>query len=133
MPAPTMSATGHRRIRAAGWIGVVLFVACAALQYNDPDPIRWVILYGAAAIACGFATRQRANWLLPASVGLAALGWAAMYLPAVGGMAFGHLFETMKAGTPAIEESREVLGLLIVAGWMAILTVGALRRHDAAR
>jgi hypothetical protein len=35
--------------------------------------------------------------------------------------AFADLFKTMKAETPTIEESRETLGLLIVALWMAIL------------
>jgi hypothetical protein len=34
----------------------------------------------------------------------------------------------MKAGTPAIEESREAIGLGIIAVWMAVLAVSS-RRH----
>jgi transmembrane protein TMEM220 len=42
----------------------------------------------------------------------------------------GHLFASMKADTPAIELSREFLGLLIVAAWMATVAVFSLvTRH----
>ena len=42
-----------------------------------------------------------------------------------------HLAETMHAGTPQIEESRESLGLFIVAAWM--LVVATFGRGPATR
>ena len=32
-----------------------MFAAAALLQYNDPDPVRWVLVYGAAAVLSGVA------------------------------------------------------------------------------
>jgi hypothetical protein len=119
--------TDRSRIGVGGWIGALLFFAFAALQYNDPDPIRWSALYGSAGLACLFARRLRSGWLLPAAVGLAALGWAVAYLPAVPRMAFSHLVESMKAENPSIEEARELLGLLIVVVWMGALTLQSRR------
>jgi hypothetical protein len=37
----------------------------------------------------------------------------------------------MKAETPRIEESREALGLLIVAAWMAVLPIRSWRSRGA--
>ena len=33
----------------------LVFLACAALQWNDPDPLLWIVLYLLAAISCGLA------------------------------------------------------------------------------
>jgi len=83
----------------------LLFVASAFLQLNDPDPMRWLLLYGAAAIASAlFVVRA-----LPSSVylGLAVVagGWAALVAP-------GVLAVTRLQGD---EEERELAGLLLVA------------------
>ena len=34
------------------WTGC--FVLSVLVQYNDPDPGRWVLMYGAAALICGW-------------------------------------------------------------------------------
>jgi hypothetical protein len=107
----------------------VLFALSAALQYNDPDPLRWAALYGAAAVACIVVWRRPAAWPLAALAGSIALLWAATFAPAVlPGFEPRDLVRTMKAGTPRIEESREMLGLLVVAAWMALLVVVGRRR-----
>ena len=55
-------------------------------------------------------------------VGVAALVWAATLAPnALPELTVTHLFESMKAETPAIEVSREWFGLLLVVLWMAVL------------
>jgi hypothetical protein len=120
--------------KAFGWINAVvgvLFVACALLQYNDPDPLRWIAIYGLAAAACATHGRIGLDWLLAAAAALAALVWAALLLPSVSGFRPSDLFRTMKAETPAIELSREVLGLLIVAGWMIVLIAVSRRKRPA--
>jgi hypothetical protein len=118
---------------------VAVFAASALLQYNDPDPLGWTAIYGAAALAALGWPRLRPPWLLPVAVGLAATGWAAALAPqALPGLRPADLVKTMHAGTPSIELGRELLGLLIVAVWMAVLAAtvsrpGATRRSTAAR
>lgn len=108
----------------------ILFLISALLQYNDPDPLRWAALYGGAAIACVVSRPASAPWLLPAAVGLAALIWAGAMAPHVlPNLAFRELFLTMKAETPSIEESRELLGLLIIAAWMGVRVATGLRKR----
>jgi hypothetical protein len=109
-----------------------LFLVSAALQLNDPDPLRWILIYASAASACLVHRVAPRAWLPPAIVGLAALTWAGLDAPRVlPGLRFGDLFRSMKAETPSIEESRELLGLLIVAGWMAVLVLRTRRRTRA--
>ena len=36
----------------ANGIMAAMFLLSAVLQYNDPDPLRWIALYAAAALAC---------------------------------------------------------------------------------
>jgi len=109
------------------WIMAAVLLLSAALQYNDPDPLRWIVLYALAGLTCLFGNRISPPWLAPGLVGLVALGWAASYAPRVlPDLVFSDLFQTMKAGTPIIEDSREMLGLLIAGVWMVVLAVRSL-------
>ncbi len=119
--------------RIATGVMAALFVAAAGLQWNDPDPIQWMAIYGAAAAAAA-CSASRPGSIVAGSIavltGAAALAWAVLLAP----RAIEHLspglgrFEMM---SPAVEETREFLGLLIVLAWMiAIVIVG--RRHRAA-
>jgi hypothetical protein len=111
--------------RALSVLGVLVFGVFAALQYNDPDAPVWIALYGAACGACIVAALERRLWpyalLLPAVASLWALSllpsilaqpldWSAVFGP--GGMLMA----------PGVEETREALGLLIVAAWIGALT-----------
>lgn len=120
-----------RRLLLRGLTAVMglLFLLAVVAQYNDPDPLRWMAIYGAAALACLLALRRRLPRWLPALVGLAALVWAALLLPAVlGQVAPGDLFRAVGMASLAIEEARETIGLLIVAGWMGVLLATTPRR-----
>lgn len=100
----------------------LLFVLAALLQLNDPDPIAWIAVYGSAAAACALALRGGAPAWLAGGVGAAACLWAAALAPrVVGQIAPGDLFREMGMATLAIEEAREMLGLLVVGGAMAAL------------
>ena len=112
-------------------IVALLFLVSAAIQYNDPDPWLWVAIYGSAAAACLVWERNRRTWPFAALVGLVALVWGGMLTPVLADFRFGDLFRSMKAKTPAIELSRELLGLLIIAGWMGVLVF--LSRRSARR
>ncbi len=93
----------------------LVFAAFAALQWNDPDPLTWISLYGAAALLCLLACRGRLR-RIPAGVSVAAYVLGAAWIwPAH----FEGLGGTME-GHPAVEEARESIGLLLCA-----LAVGA--------
>ena len=115
------------------WMGVA-FAICVALQYNDPDPYLWMPMYGAATAACILHSSSRLRPWMSATVGVVALVWALTIAPRVLGQGgFGHMFESMKASNPLIEESRETGGLLIVFAWMAALSIASAARAKAAR
>jgi hypothetical protein len=110
--------------RILNGVFALMFLASAALQWNDPDPWGWTILYVAATAACWVPRSIRGSWMLPAGVGLASLSWALWLAPeTLPQLRMGDLVQTMKAETPAIELGREMLGLLIVAAWMVALLV----------
>lgn len=106
-----------------GVIGV-FFLLAVVVQYNDPDPWRWLALYGAATLACALFLGDRLPRWLPAGVGLVAAAWAAILLPDVAGrVGPGELFREIGMDSPEIEVGREAVGLLLVAFWMAVLLV----------
>ena len=118
-----------RAFRVANRIMAMLFLISAIIQFNDPDPLGWAAIYGAASFACLAAGRLRYYWTLPTGVGLVALVWAAWLSPILSQMRLRDLARTMHAETPSIELSREFLGLLIVLGWMVFLVVSSLRER----
>lgn len=100
------------------------FLFSVAVQYNDPDPIRWMAIYGAAAVICMLAIAGRGRWPLAAAVGLLALVWALTLAPAViGKVRFGELFEAFEMKDERVEVAREMGGLLIVAFWMLVSAI----------
>jgi hypothetical protein len=106
-----------------------LFLFGAVVQLNDPDPVRWVAIYMAAAAPCVLAALDRRPRLLPALVLVMAVVWAATLGPAViGRVDFFRMFDAWEMSGSGVEESREMYGLAIVAAWMAVLVVLGFRR-----
>lgn len=115
-------------MRVLSAVFAILFFLCAAIQYNDPDPLQWMAIYGAAAvISTVVAIQGRIAWFWPAFVAGIALVWGLGLAPALGRIAPNELMATMKAGSPQIEESREALGLFLVAVWMIVVALAARR------
>src|SRR5688572_11586761 len=73
---PGMAPRAERIVCA---VMAVLFSFSAAVQYNDPDPIRWAAIYLAAMAVCiGYVARPMPA--LPAVlVAVASLGWALIW------------------------------------------------------
>jgi hypothetical protein len=107
---------------------LAMFLFSVAVQFNDPDPVRWVAIYGFAAIACIGELTRNERWSLPAGICLIALSWAASVVQHVHGVSIGDLFAEFEMKNEMIEQAREAGGLMIVALWMAVLTVSAFRR-----
>ena len=111
-------------VRVGSILMAGLFFFAAALQYNDPDPIRWATIYLLAVVACVLYFVGRLTWYVPAVIGLVALVWAGVIAPDVWGrVTFSQMFETWIMTNPLAEEARELCGLLIVAFWMAVLVI----------
>ena len=109
-------------VRVANVVFLALFLFSVIVQYNDPDPVRWMLIYGLAALACILHLRDRLRWYLPTAVGATALGWAASLAPDVmGKTTFGEMFQSFHMINAVVEEAREMGGLLIVAAWMGVL------------
>lgn len=121
-----------RAWRIVNGVWTILFTLAALVQLNDPDPVQWTLVYGLAAVACGDAARgTRYGWLAP-GVGVIAALWAALLAShALPILVHTRLFTTVEMMSPEVEEGREFLGLLIVAGWMLLLVFAARGRRTA--
>jgi hypothetical protein len=116
--------------RAANGAMAALFVFAAAVQLNDPDPLRWMTVYLAAAAACVLALLGRLPRFVPIVVGLAALAWAALVSPHVlGRVGIGEMLGAWEMKDARVEEGREMYGLAIVAAWMTVLAAASGRRR----
>jgi hypothetical protein len=102
------------------------FLYAVAMQYNDPDPVQWMAIYGAAALACVLALVRRLWRWYPVGVAVVAAVWAVTLAPGViGHVAPRDLFAKAGMLTPRVEEAREMIGLVIVVVWMVVLAASA--------
>ena len=107
---------------------LLAFLLSAAVQLNDPDPLPWIAIYLAAALACLAWARGHRGLALPVSIGLIALVWSTWLVLAVpADTAVGPALQHWQMADQGSELVREVGGLWLVVAWMAI--VCARRRH----
>ena len=97
------------------------FAYACVVQYNDPDPFLWMIIYGLTALACVLFHLDR----LPAS---AAAGYGGLVL-------LMGLYLTYRVISQQQfffdEEGREMMGAFLVTLWMALLWRRASRQPVA--
>jgi hypothetical protein len=110
----------HRVIAVAC---ATLFLAFAALQYNDPDPLVWIAIYVAMAALCIWSAFGQLPRVVPILAMLAALVGAYLLWPT----SYQGLSGKMDS-RPGVELARESLGLLLCA-----LTCGYLAWRGVAR
>lgn len=99
----------------------IVFIVCAALQYNDPDPYLWMPIYLYTAVLCWLAFR---NKFYPKAylLGIVLYTIYAVYkifdknglLDWINEHDAENIAATMKAEKPWIEETREFFGLVIL-------------------
>lgn len=119
---------GARAFNFCNGLMLAMFLFSVAVQYNDPDPLVWMTVYGLAALACVLAWRRPAVAMAPAALGAACLFWVATLAPQVlGRVGFGELFAAWEMQDTRVEVGRELGGLLIVTIWMAVLFYRARR------
>jgi hypothetical protein len=111
-----------------------LFVLSVAVQYNDPDPIQWMAIYGAGAVFSALAARGKPGvaWHWPALAAAIALVWGLFSIQPVWGTdAFAHMTDAWEMKNLPIEEARETCGLLFTAAWLGVLAVVAAKTKRA--
>ena len=113
-----------RVLRILNGLFAVAFLLSATVQWNDPDPLRWIAMYLAAFAACVAWELQRLPRAVPIAIGVAALAWAAMIASGTSLSApVGEALTDWHMHAGGSEELRESLGLVIVAVWMVVLAV----------
>jgi hypothetical protein len=86
-------------------------------------------MYGSAAAACILSLRGKLAWQFSTLVGTVALVWAIALGPsALWKPTLGEMTESAQMVNLEVEEAREMLGLLIIVVWMAVLTIASLQR-----
>ena len=107
----------------------LLYLFCLAVQFNDPDPWRWAGLYGLAGLCCWLSALGRLPRIMPLVLALGSLAWAGMLAAGVSGaLPAWELLATFEMANLAVEEIREMVGLVLVGLWMAVLTLFPRRR-----
>lgn len=114
---------GEKLFSVANGALAACFTAFAVLQFNDPDPMYWVLFYALGAMACLLFHLKR---LPPSAAGAYAIlcgVLAALWI------ILGVLGQPLPGHVPgmAFEEEKEVSGFVIVGAWMAVLYVRAKR------
>ena len=92
-------------------VAALVFAYSAAVQVNDPDPVRWLLLYGTASSVCALHAVTRVPRWVPWTLAAVAIGWAATILPSV----------AASADFTGNEGERELAGLLLVAAAGVVL------------
>ncbi|NJB70439.1 apolipoprotein N-acyltransferase [Saonia flava] len=98
-----------------GFVFTALFVYAIAVQYNDPDAVKWYVIYGLAALASLLFALDKLKFLWAAFLFGFYIGFAIFVWP--------EKFEGVTIGEGDIvniERGREALGLLIASGLMLV-------------
>ncbi len=100
----------------------LLFASFAALQYNDPDPWLWIIIYGIVAISCLLrvfnAGQRRINLIIIGILGVFSLVYIPGFYEWLTTPDKGEIFGEMVYEKPYIEETREFIGLMMAIAGM---------------
>ena len=125
MPKPVV----RRAWASANAMAAMAFVFSVLVQFNDPDPLRWVVIYTLAVVACVMEFLGRGHWSVPAATGVIAGAWALSLSPEVlGRVPFVSMFGDWEMHDVGIELSREMYGLFAIMIWMAALVIAGGRR-----
>ena len=108
----------RKSLKPLSLVFFLLFLSAAVLQWNDPDPWIWAVLYGIAAIVSLFYYFGRRHLWISLVLGLVYLIWAVVLWP--------DTWEGINLGEgniANIERARESLGLIIMAFVMILYAV----------
>ncbi|MEH6588348.1 MAG: transmembrane 220 family protein [Halioglobus sp.] len=101
---------------------LLVYLASALVQYNDPDPWSWICIYLAATGMCIVWFRKDLPQWYPTTLLVISLIWIGTLLPSVvGKVSPADIVESISMQNRSIEEAREIGGLTLIAIWSAVL------------
>ena len=107
--------------KVVSWTMAAYLFVCVALQYNDPDPIRWMLIYGAGALTSVLLPIKKPAAALALLIGMVALAWSFYLIHSIWGLiALSDLTSKMSEKGGAVEVGREAGGLLIEGVWLML-------------
>ena len=114
----------------------LMFIAFAAVQVNDPDPVLWILIYGVMAVVSVMGIFEYYNRWLMSGLSVLFVVFMIILFPGVAEWFQQDdksvLFDdAMKMEYPYIEESREFLGLLICQTVLAVYFFRSFRQKVA--
>lgn len=93
-----------------GYVFALLFTVGAVLQYNDPDSLHWIVIYGTAAVVSLLFALNKIGYIVPLVLGvLAFIGFVYLYPTNFQG------FDLTDGDIVSVELGREAFGLLIIS------------------
>lgn len=96
--------------KVLGFLFAVLFGLSALVQYNDPDPLLWILIYTVAAIISLLFALNRIKVIVPTITGiLCFIGFLYLYPTDFQG------FDLNDGDIETVELGREAFGLLIIS------------------
>jgi len=114
-------------MKALDYLFGVMLVVTAALQFNDPDPVYWVVVYGlSAAVPLMHSFGHRAPFLVALTIGMILSGiiYASTgFFDYLRSGDFSSITRSMDGAAQYVEPAREFLGLLIalaITGFYAV-------------
>lgn len=109
----------------ANYIMAALFTFAAVVQYNDPDSIRWIIAYGAAALAClVWSSRSIMRWMHVVVLSVCLI-YIILLITEMDGSTFraADVIESFEMKNESVELFREIGGLVVISVWMSVLFI----------
>ena len=121
-------------MRVVNFLLAVVFLVFAFVQINDPDPLTWILIYGAMAVVCVMAIFAYYPMRFMIALLVAYMGYSFFY--------FDGVSEWLKQENKAalfddiakmehwyIEEAREFLGLMICIAVLVMYIVRARKQR----
>jgi hypothetical protein len=107
-------------MKLASGVMLIAFGMSMVVQLNDPDPIRWVVLYGIAAALSGLALAGRLYFWPTAVACLVYLGGIALLWDAAPDTT-PAAFVSIAMKDVVQERVRELWGLVLCLSWCSVL------------
>lgn len=115
-------------LRFANYLMIAVFILAVIVQYNDINPLRWMLIYGAACVVSILFAIKKLHWLTASIVVFISGVWALLKIPDLTANGFQHMLDDAHMMQTGVEAAREFLGLLIVFTWVMILAIAAYRK-----
>lgn len=111
-------------LKLIGYLFGMLFAVGAILQFNDPDSLVWIVIYGIAAIISLLFALNKLKMIIPLVMGIGCLGGFIYLYPSD-----FQGFDLNEGDIKTVELGREAFGLLIIA-LVFLFYVFALKRKS---